>query len=83
LFRRQNFKFLYISNEYKIEQKITTNIDIWNEIETKNGKIVLTGNNDKEVTVVKVLEVIPEEEKTKEIIKNQIEKSTNKKKGKK
>ena len=26
---------------------MTTNIGIWNEIETKNGKIVLTGDQDK------------------------------------
>jgi len=43
----KTLNFYIFQNEYKIEQKITTNIDIWNEIETKNGKIVLTGNSDK------------------------------------
>lgn len=43
----KTLNFYIFQNEYKIEQKITTNIDIWNLIETKNGKIVLTGNVDK------------------------------------
>ena len=39
--------FYIFENEYKIEQKITLKMSIWNEIETNNGKIVLTGNSDK------------------------------------
>ena len=43
----KTLNFYIFQNEYKIEQKITTNIGIWNERETKNGKIVLTGEQDK------------------------------------
>lgn len=42
-----NFYIYQKEKEYIIEQKMTLNIDIWNEIETKNGKLVLTGNTDK------------------------------------
>lgn len=43
----QTLNFYIYQKEYIIEQKITTNISIYNEIETKNGKLVLTGNSDK------------------------------------
>ena len=39
--------FFIHQKEWIIEQKITTNISICNEIETKNRKLVLTGSSDK------------------------------------
>ena len=39
--------FYIFQKEYTIEQKIKTNLSIWNIIETKNGKIVLTGSSEK------------------------------------
>lgn len=39
--------FYIHQKEWIIEQKIATNISIWNEIETKNEKLVLTGSSDK------------------------------------
>ena len=39
--------FYIYQKEYIIEQTIKTNISIYNEMETKNGKLVLTGSTDK------------------------------------
>ena len=39
--------FYIYQNEYIIEQKVNTSITLYNEIETKNGKLVLSGSSDK------------------------------------